>query len=222
MARAIEGPQKRNLKDFNNSIPDFLTGINLEDFFVKKNKIPQAFLTPVPNNLARSNPETVDFVNFNGRILVYPKNQEDDKAYLLLKDGNIPQFPREPAPNPNITVVKVPRNAWPLDTTDFPEQGPIAPAGTGAIEIMKKLGSLLQKIKLSTKQLPKNFSLSQVAFITGVDEFIMLVPPYSFSSDIKLQDIVKKIESELATIDPYNPHEKQIEALKASLYTHKK
>ena len=195
-----------------------LEGNSIDAYLEKRKKIPTYALTQPVSSLARSL-EAADFViPENGkRILVYPKNQADDLAYAALSDSQIPQFEREKAANPDITVVKIPINAWRLDSTDFQEEEPTFPAGNGAIEIMTKLGTLLSKIHKGTKTLPLDFKLCQAAFVIGDNEFIKLVPPYSFSQDVSPEEIVRRIEEELSLLDPNNLHENQIKALQGAL-----
>lgn len=197
---------------------DLLEGGGIQDYLEKRKKIPQDALTQAASNLARSDVAS-DFSipGFHKRFLVYPKTPADDKAYAAIDNAQIPQFSRETAPNPDITVVKIPLNAWRLDSTDFQEELPTFPAGNGAIEIMIKLGTLLNKIHSKTKTLPLDFKLCQVAFVTGDNEFIKLVPPYSLSEDVNPDELVRRVEEELSSIDPNNPHENQIKALQSAL-----
>ncbi|MEK7160316.1 MAG: hypothetical protein AAB702_02445 [Patescibacteria group bacterium] len=197
---------------------NLLEGTSIEDYLEKRKKIPQDALTQTASNLARS-AETVDFLipGFHKRFLVYPKTPIDDEAYATLDKAQIPQFARETAPNQSLTVVKIPLNAWRLDSTDFQEELPTFPAGNGAIEIMHKLGILLNRIYSKTKTLPLDFKLCQVAFVTGDNEFIKLVPPYSLSEEVNPDELAKRVEQELSAIDPNNPHENQIKALQSAL-----
>lgn len=193
-------------------------GPTLEDYLALRGRIEEESLTGSASKLARSE-TAVDFLipSLGKRFLAYPRNPDDDRAYDALAQTQIPQFTREGSPNPDITVVQVPLNAWRLDSTDFQEEAPIFPAGNGAIEIMNKLGALLNKIYAKTKTLPLGLELSQVAFVTGDNDFIKLVPPYSLSADVNPNELVSRIEQELNAIDPNNPHEQQIKALRSSL-----
>ena len=219
---SINNANQRETKRFKDSLGpifvDLLEGASIEDYLEKRKKIPQDALTQTASNLARS-AETADFSipGFHKRFLVYPKTQIDDEAYTALAKAQIPQFAREIAPNQSLTVVKIPLNAWRLDSTDFQEELPTFPAGNGAIEIMSKLGILLNRISSKTGTLPLDFKLCQVAFVTGDNEFIKLVPPYSLSREVNPDELVKKVEQELNTIDPSNPHENQIKALYTAL-----
>lgn len=197
---------------------DLLTGNDVNAYLEKRKKISPLALTQPVNNLARTDDST-DFTtpDFKKRLLVYPLNQEDTAAFAKLSDAGIPQFAREDVANPDLTVVDIPLNSWRLDSTDFQEQEPTFPAGNGAIEIMNKLGALLGKIYTKTGTLPTDFELCQVAYVTGDNEFIKLVPPYSLSPNVDPEELIKRVEKDLNDIDPNNPHESQIKALRSSL-----
>ncbi|HYM65453.1 MAG TPA: hypothetical protein VES68_03140 [Candidatus Sulfotelmatobacter sp.] len=196
-----------------------LEGKNIGDYLEKRKLISPFALTQPVSSLARSE-EAADFEipGLKKRLLVYPRTLSDDNAYTALREANIPQFTREIGPNPDIAVVKIPLNSWRLDSTDFQEQEPTFPAGNGAIEIMNKLGLLLNKIHFKTKTLPEDFQLCQVAYITGDNEFIRLIPPYSLSKNVNPEELIGRIEQDLNDIDPNNPHENQIKALRSSLF----
>ena len=197
---------------------DLLEGEGIDVYLEKRKKIPSFALTQPVSNLARSE-EAADFMlpDLSERLLVYPKTKADDEAYDALDIHNIPQFTRETAHNPGITAVKIPLNAWRLDSTDFQEEEPTFPAGNGAIEIMTKLGVLLGRIHADVKALPADFKLCQAAFVVGSSEFIKLVPPYSLSGEVTAEDIVQRIGKELNAIDPSNLHENQIKAFEQAL-----
>jgi len=193
-------------------------GTTLEEYLALRGQVKEESLTGSASKLARSE-TAVDFLipRLGRRFLAYPRSPDDDRTYDAFTQTQIPQFTREGSPNPDVTVVQVPLHAWRLDSTDFQEEAPIFPAGNGAIEIMKKLGVLLNKIYVTTQTLPLDLGLSQVAFVTGDNDFIKLVPPYSLSADVNPNELVSRIGQELNAIDPNNPHEEQIKALRASL-----
>lgn len=197
---------------------DLLTGADVNTYLEKRKRISPFALTQPVNSLARSN-EAADFTtpDLKKRFLVYPLNEEDKMAFARLDEAGIPQFAREDVANPDLTAVEIPLNSWRLDSTDFQEQEPTFPAGNGAIEIMNKLGALLGKIYAKTKTLPADFELCQVAYVTGDNEFIKLVPPYSLSPNVDPEELIKRVEKDLNDIDPNNPHENQIIALRSSL-----
>ncbi|OGD86468.1 hypothetical protein A2164_03610 [Candidatus Curtissbacteria bacterium RBG_13_35_7] len=82
----------------------------------------------------------------------------------------------------------------------------------GAIEIMSKLGELLAKIFMATKSLPKNCSLSKIAYIPFDPDFIRLIPPIYLKPPDKLQIIKEFLLEDLTTQDPDTKHNKQIVA----------
>lgn len=197
-------------------------GTDLSDFLAFKNHLPEKILTGPAINIARSGENQVDIIKGGRRFIVYPQNEQDQTFYKLLKEFHIPQFDRLAYDtNPEITIVKIPIGAWRLDSTDFPEEEPTLPEGTGAMEIMQQLGSLLNNLRKKSGMLPIDFKLCKTAFVTGSKDFIQLIPPYSFSENILPDDIVERVRQDLYYIDPLNPHEKQLKAFSTALFNEK-
>lgn len=193
-------------------------GHNLEDFLHITKELGGEMQTDAAGNLARGE-NVVDVSSDGKRFLIYPKKKDDQKIYELLQELGIPQLERVPyAPNPDLTIVNVPQGAWRLDSSDYPEQEPTFPEGNGAIEIMEKLGSLLNSISRKTGLLPENFRLCKAAYVTGNKDFIKLIPPYTFSSNALPNDVIRRVQEDLYHIDPVNPHDKQVKAFSAALF----
>ena len=197
-------------------------GTNFNEYTKHLADLKRHYKTDGVNNLARGE-NTVDIVTENTRFLAFPNQKEDEKIYKLLKDLDIPQLPRiRLKDNPEITIVNIPPGSWRLDSSDYPEQEPTFPEGSGAIEIMRKLGMLLNSIDRRTGLLPKDFKLCHAAFIPGNKDFIRLIPPYTLSSDVEPSEIIERVERDLELIDPKNPHKKQIEVFTNALFGIKK
>ncbi|PIR79766.1 MAG: hypothetical protein COU25_03610 [Candidatus Levybacteria bacterium CG10_big_fil_rev_8_21_14_0_10_35_13] len=194
-------------------------GHNLGDFLERvANNLPEEMQTDAAGNLARGE-NVVDLVSDGKRFLIYPNKNGDKQMYELLQELGIPQLERfHYAPNPDITIVNLPQGTWRLDSSDYPEQEPTSPEGNGAIEIMEKLGSLLNSISRKTGLLPENFRLCKAAYVTGNRDFIRLIPPYSFSPDVLPTDVIRRVQEDLNHIDPANPHQKQVKAFSAALF----
>lgn len=198
-------------------VKDLQLGTNLDQFLSRKSAI-RAFKTSEIQNVSRG--EAVDILVGPGRLLIYPATAKDTQAYQTLKLQKIPQFDRFNYPqNPDITLVHIPLSAWRLDSTDFPEEEPTFPAGSGAIELMDGLGKLLNQLKYKTGLLPRDFQLCDAAFVTGEPDFIKLVPPYRFSADVTFDELVQRVRHDLDSVDPANKtqHESQVQAFRTAL-----
>ena len=219
LGKMNKGEGKRHVLSATEALSRLGLGHNLEDFLERvANNLPEEMQTDAAGNLARGE-NVVDLVSDGKRFLIYPNKTGDKQMYELLQDLGIPQLERvHYTPNPDITIVNLPQGAWRLDSSDYPEQEPTSPEGNGAIEIMEKLGSLLNSISRKTGLLPENFRLCKAAYVTGNRDFIKLIPPYSFSPDVLPTDVIRRVQDDLRHIDPINPHGKQVKALSAALF----
>lgn len=207
----------RAVRPMNEVVNGLQLGRNLDQFLSRRSAI-SAFEAIAPQNVARG--EAIDILVGPGRLLIYPATAKDTQAYQTLKFKNIPQFDRFAYPqNPDITLVHIPLSAWRLDSTDFPEEQPTFPAGSGAIELMDGLGKLLNQLKYKTGLLPRDFQLCNAAFVTGEADFIKLIPPYRFSTDVTFEELTQRVRHDLDSIDPANSaqHERQVQAFRTAL-----
>lgn len=188
-------------------------GTDLASFLDIRYKMPDYMMTPTANNLARG--DAIDLVVSEAgkkhRFLVYPKTEGDATIYQQLLKARVPHLRRiESRNNPALAAVVVPEAAYRLDSIDYSEQETDL-GYTGAVELMDKLGTVLNHAGAVTGELPVNFRICTTAF-TGGRDFIKLIPPYEFSKDVTREEILQRVGDQLRILDPNHPHETQIEA----------
>lgn len=152
-----------------------------------------------------------DLIFGNSRFLIYHSSQRDQDTSLQMAKTGVPQFPQIAVNRESkVTAIAVPIGTRPLDSFEIREQAGTTSRYVGAIEIMQQLGSFLALLQKQLDALPLSLSLRNLAFLSGEEDFIRLIPPVYLSPKVSLDMITERLLRDLKTQLPQADHSAQL------------
>ncbi len=131
------------------------------------------------------------------RLLIYQTNPRDEESVTLFQQHHLPTFTAVSSLSESgIRAIALPYGSRPLSRMNFEEREAVQ-GYIGASEIFSQLGKYLAVIQQRTGKLPEAFSLGKVAFTSGYENPIRLVPPISLSAQQSIDQIAGTIQREL-------------------------
>lgn len=150
----------------------------------------------------------------NRRFLGYVSSMQDMQTQTLLEESGVATFQRVALnEQAEIIVLDVPLSARPLDSMGLKNPRPKTGSVIGAFEMMAEAGKYLADIYKVVNGLPDFLDLQKLVFLNGAKRFIRLVPPFLFSSHVKITDLMRDLETSLNQQQPQlvNLHKEYVE-----------
>ena len=149
------------------------------------------------------------------RIGIYRSDPNDSIAYDALKQFEIPQFRRvSTSVDDQATIIEIPYGTTSLSGMGFTEEEFTGGKYLGAMEICRDIGTILGKIFKITGKIPLGLNLKRLALVKGTEPLIILVPPIHLAPATNIDEIIKRILSDLKLADYRSSHDNQVEQIR--------